>query len=84
MTLTIWLEISIIHYVRIEEFLAELNPKDKTKTSRDRLLSKGFSFNYFTHTYETKTGSIYHFCYEMGYLELENDEVLLVKREKEL
>ena len=64
--------------------LAELNPNDKTKTSRDKLLSKGFRFNYFTHIYETKTGSIYHFCYEMGYLELENDEVLIVKREKEL
>ena len=64
--------------------LVDLNPNDKTKTSRDKLLSKGFSFNYFTHTYETKTGSIYHFCYEMGYLELENNEILIVKRDKEL
>lgn len=64
--------------------LVELNPKDKTKVSRDKLLSKGFSFNYFTNIYETKTGSIYHFCYEMGYLELDNDEVLIVKRERDL
>lgn len=61
--------------------MSGLNPNDKTKTTRDKLLAKGFNFNYFTHTYETKTGSVYHFCYEEGYLMLDNDEVLLVRRD---
>ncbi len=62
--------------------LVEACPEEKTKTTRDRLLQKGFSFKYFTNTYETKAGIVYHFCYEMGYLPLDNDEVLIVKREK--
>lgn len=61
--------------------LEKLNPNEKTKTSRDTMLSLGFNFNYHTHLYTTKTGSSYLFCYEYGYLMLENDEVLIVKRD---
>lgn len=61
--------------------LSELNPGEKTKTTRDRLLQRGFQFKYFTHLYETKTGTTYYFCYELGYLPLENEEVLIVRRE---
>lgn len=53
------------------------------KTTRDRLLRDGFQFKYFTHLYETKKGNIYHYCYDYGYLELENDWFLVVK-EKEV
>lgn len=60
--------------------LLKLNPDGKTKISREKLLSKGFSFAYFTHIYQTQKGSTYHFCYEYGYLKLENDDFLLVKR----
>jgi len=58
-----------------------MNPGEKTKTSRDKMLQKGFNFNYFTHQYLTKTGSEYHFCYELGYLLLDNDEILIVRRD---
>lgn len=61
--------------------LEKLNPNEKSKTSRDKMLSLGFNFNYQTHLYTTKTGSNYVFCYEYGYLLLENDEILIVKRE---
>ena len=63
--------------------LEEVSPGEKTKINREKLLSKGFSFNYFTHTYETKAKTVYYFCYEMGYLSLDNDEVLIVRRENE-
>src|SRR5688572_15010095 len=60
--------------------LAELNPEEKSKTHKDKLIQKGFDFNYYTNTYTTKKGTVYYFCYEHGYLPLENDFYFLVKR----
>ena len=61
--------------------LEELNPTEKTKTSRAKLLAKGFSFDYFTSIYTTKTGTIYYFIYDQGFLSLDNNKFLLVKKE---
>lgn len=60
--------------------LENLNPKDKTKTTKDKLVSLGFNFNYFTSIYTTKTGTVYYYLYDQGYLPLDNDFYLLVKR----
>ena len=60
--------------------LEELNPLEKTKTSRTKLLAKGFNFDYFTSIYTTKSGNIYYFVYDQGYLPLEGDLYALVKR----
>lgn len=49
--------------------------------SESTLRVLGFNFEYFTHLYETKTGATYHFCYEYGYLKLENNRFMLVKRQ---
>jgi hypothetical protein len=57
---------------RNRRIMEELNPSGKTKTTREKMLVKGFDFEYFTH----------HFCYEYGYLPLDGDEILLVKREE--
>ena len=62
--------------------LQKLNPDGKTTTHRDQLLKAGFDFEYHTSTYTTKDGRQYAFCYEYGYLPLEKDFVLLVKREE--
>jgi len=62
--------------------LFKLNPDGKTKITRKKLLSAGFNFDYQTHTYLTQNKNIYIFCYEYGYLQLENDDLLLVKREE--
>ena len=58
--------------------LAELNPNGKSKTNRDKLMERGFKFSYFTNIYETKAGKKYFFCYDQGYLELDNDWYALV------
>ncbi|MBY0244302.1 MAG: hypothetical protein K2Q03_02485 [Sphingobacteriaceae bacterium] len=60
--------------------LQSKNPNDKTKIKKVNLQNEGFNFTYHTHTYTTQKGSVYFFCYEFGYLLLENEEVLLVKR----
>lgn len=61
--------------------LTELNKSGKTKVNRSKLLQLGFDFNYFTSMYVTKTENVYFYCYDQGYLELENDSYLLIKRE---
>jgi predicted nucleic acid-binding Zn ribbon protein len=62
--------------------LSELNTEGKTKTTRNKLLSKGFDFDYLTSILHTKTGNTYYFLYDQGYLLLENDFVMLVKKER--
>lgn len=60
--------------------LQELNPLDKTKATKAKLLAKGFNFEYFTSIYTTKSGTVYYFVYDQGYLPLEGDYYALVKR----
>lgn len=57
--------------------------EELAKTSQNKLLEKGFLFKYFTHTYTNKKGNVYFFVYDLGYLPLENDWYLLVKRKEE-
>ncbi len=54
--------------------------EEMTKTTRDKLLQMGFQFKYMTHLYTNKKGTTYFFCYDHGYLPLEDDWYLLVKR----
>lgn len=61
--------------------LSELNPEGKSKTSRTKLISKGFDFEYFTSIYTTKTGNVYYFLYDQGYMAIENESYVLVKKE---
>ena len=61
--------------------LEDLNPAKKTKTSRAKLIERGFDFNYFTSIYTTKIGTIYYFVYNQGYLPLDGDFYALVKRD---
>ena len=63
--------------------LAALMPEENVKLSRDKLLEFGFNFNYFTNTYTNKKGVTYFYCYEYGYLPLENNFYLIVKRREE-
>jgi len=61
--------------------LSELNVEGKSKTTKTKLLSKGFDFDYMTNILNTKTGNVYHFVYEQGYMELDNDFYMLVKKD---
>lgn len=54
--------------------------EETKKITKDHLVNQGFIFKYFTHQYITQKGSIYYFVYEYGYLNLDNDWVLIVKR----
>lgn len=52
------------------------------KVRRETLLQQGFQPRYHTHQHQTQKGQVYQFCYEYGYLLLEADWVLIVKRDK--
>jgi hypothetical protein len=53
------------------------------KANRDKLIEKGFQFKYHTHLYHTKTDKTYFYCYEYGYLSLENNWYLIVKKNED-
>ena len=61
--------------------LADLNPNGKSKASRNKLVEKGFNFDYYTNSYTTKTGKTYYYCYEFGYLSIEDDYYFLVMKQ---
>ncbi|OYQ35119.1 hypothetical protein CHU92_11110 [Flavobacterium cyanobacteriorum] len=61
--------------------LSELNTDGKTKVSKARLLSRGFDFEHLTSIRHTKNGTTYYFLYEQGYMPLDNDYFLLVRRD---
>lgn len=63
------------------KILSELNSTGKTKTTRTKLNNQNFDFNLFTTIYTTKTGNVYYYIYDQGYLKLENDYYLLIKRD---
>ena len=61
--------------------LSELNTEGKSKATRDKMINKGFDFDFFTNILQTKTGKTYYFLYDQGYRSLENDYFMLVKKE---
>lgn len=67
------------------KILEDLLPiqEEMAKTTKDKLLQKGFLFKYHTHSYTNKKGNVYYFCYDYGYLSLDNDWYLIVRRKEE-
>lgn len=61
--------------------LSEMNPHGKKTVSGITLAEEGFNFHYYTNIYETKKGGVYYFCYEQGYLKMDNDTYMLVHKQ---
>lgn len=59
-------------------------PGEETgRTDKEKLLELGFKFRYSTHSFTTQSGKIYSFCYEYGWLAMENGLYLIVKKTQE-
>jgi hypothetical protein len=56
---------------------------EKTTIAKQKLVDNGFNFKYHTNLHLTKNNHTYYFCYEFGYLTLDNDNILIVKRKAE-
>ena len=61
--------------------LEKLNPTGKITLDGITLSEEGFNFHYFTNIYTTQKGSTYFFCYDQGYLKLENYQYMLVQKQ---
>ncbi len=53
----------------------------KAKTTRSKLSAEGFDFEYFANLKIYKNGAEYRFVYDIGYKFLEEDWILLVRKE---
>lgn len=53
----------------------------KAKITKTQLVEQGFDFSYFTQWVTYKNGSQYRFLYDIGYKLLEEDWILVVKKE---
>ncbi|MBF9253237.1 hypothetical protein I2I11_08035 [Pontibacter sp. 172403-2] len=60
------------------QVLQRASPEGKTTLKRQVLELAGFDFGHFTHLYRTQKGNTYYFCYDFGYLLLEDEKVLIV------
>ncbi len=67
---------------RNRDILLSFNPNGKANIAKGKLQTAGYNFNYHTNIYTTKSGKTYYFCYEQGYLELENDYYSLVVKQE--
>ena len=67
----------------MEEFLATTE-KDTKRVHKRKLMDKGFSMDYYTNVYKTKTNNYYYFSYEYGFMKLDDDYFMIVMREEYL
>ena len=61
--------------------LSEFNPNGKVTLDAFVLAEAGFNFHYFTNVFKTKRGTQYFFCYDQGYVRVENDQYVLVQKQ---
>jgi len=57
--------------------------EETVRANLDKLQRLGFHFKYKTHTHTTRKGKTYFFCYDYGYLPLDNDRYLVVRKKEE-
>jgi len=65
---------------RNRRILEKICPGDKTKSTKAELAKGGYNFNYHTNIFQTKKGQYYVFFFFFGYLDLLNEELVIVKR----
>ncbi len=66
---------------RNRRILARYNPKGKSKVRESTLLEEGYNFGFHTNVYNTKKGGKYYFCYDQGFIKLDDGWVALVVRQ---
>ena len=58
-----------------------LNPKGKKTVDSITLAEEGFNFHYYTNIYTTQKGRQYIFCYDRGYLKIDENQYILVHKQ---
>lgn len=57
--------------------------KRAANVHKSQLTDLGFRFDYYTNSYTTKQGNTYFFNYEFGYMELEENRIVIVENIEE-
>ena len=63
------------------QILEQTLKSGKTKVTKEQLSKSGLNFTYHTNIYTTGKGRIYYYCYDYGYCFLDDNVVLVVKKE---
>ena len=56
--------------------------KGQIKVERVVLEKKKFTFKYHTHLHMNSKGKTYHYVYDFAWMEFSNDEILIVRKER--
>jgi len=67
---------------RNRKILKQFNPEGKTTIRKEYLEKLNFDFKYHTHTFTTTHHNTYKFCYEYGYLDLDDGIKVLIINEQ--
>lgn len=67
---------------RNRKILKQFNPEGKTTVRKEVLKGLKFDFAYHTHIFTSSNGNAYKFCYEYGYLEVEDGQKVLIVNEQ--
>lgn len=62
------------HLKTNRRLLKEFNKAGLATVRKEKLLSEGFNPKYFTHYWKNQKGQVYLFCYEYGFLELQQNQ----------
>jgi len=62
--------------------LSDFFAKGVTKLNKERLLKAGYNFDYLTNIYTTRTGNTYHYCYDFGITNIEDNYFLIVEKKE--
>lgn len=57
------------------KILKKYNRSGFTTLRKEQLVKEGFDSNYFTHYWKNNKGQVYLFCYDYGFLEVEQNEL---------
>ena len=58
--------------------LKSINPEGRTTVKTEYLKIAGFDFRYFTHLQIFNSGNIYRFCYDYGYMPVDDNKILII------
>lgn len=60
--------------------LTQVCQENQVTIKKDDLLKYGFNPDYHTHLQQSQNGNTYFFCYEYGYMKIENETFLIVRK----
>lgn len=66
---------------RNRSILRFCSPQGKTTVKKSFLTDRGFDFKYHTQIYKTKNNNVYYLCYDYGFMLLEEEKVLIIRKQ---